>query len=205
MNVIQKLKDNVFLKGCYCFFHSYFGYHPNKFGYRGENVKLFPPIDVTNPENVYLYGMNKIEKATISNPLAKFIMKKGAGAAEGLCVHTGNHMRVVGKYYRTVTNQDKLNSGKVYDEDVVVEENVWIGCNVTLLSGVNIGRGATLAAGAVVSKDVPPYSIAGGVPAKFIKFYWTIDQILEHEAALYPEEDRYTREQLKEIFEKYQK
>ena len=41
------------------------------------------------------------------------------------------------------------------------------------------------------------------VPAKFIKFYWTIDQILEHEAKLYPEAERYSREQLEEIFEKY--
>lgn len=56
-----------------------------------------------------------------------------------------------------------------------------------------------------MSKSTPPYSISGGVPAKVIKFYWTIDQILEHEAKLYPEEERYTREQLEEIFAKYSK
>ena len=62
-----------------------------------------------------------------------------------------------------------------------------------------------MAAGAVVAKTMPPYCICGGVPAKFIKFYWTIDQILEHEAKLYSEEERYTREQLEEIFVKWQK
>ena len=77
------------------------------------------------------------------------------------------------------------------DKDVVVEEDVWVGCNVTLLAGVTIGRGSTVAAGAVVSKSMPPYCICGGIPAKFIKFYWTIDQILEHEAKLYSEEERY--------------
>lgn len=56
-----------------------------------------------------------------------------------------------------------------------------------------------------MSKSTPPYSISGGVPSKFIKFYWTIDQILEHEKTLYPVEERYTREQLVEIFAKYQK
>lgn len=94
---------------------------------------------------------------------------------------------------------------KGYDHDVVIEEDCWIGCNVTLLSGVTIGRGSTVAAGAVVSKSMPPYCICGGIPAKFIKFYWTIDQILEHEANLYSEEERYTRAQLEDIFAKYQK
>ena len=76
---------------------------------------------------------------------------------------------------------------------------------MTLLSGVTIGRGTTVAAGAVVSKSMPPYCVCGGVPAKFIKFYWTIDQILEHEAKLYPEEERYTRIQLEEIYSQWQK
>ena len=132
-------------------------------------------------------------------------MKKGSGAAEGLSVHTGNHMRVVGKMYRTITNQDKLNSGQVFDRDVIVEEDVWIGCNVTLLSGVTIGRGSTLAAGAVVTHSIPPYCIAGGVPAKVIKFYWTIDEILQHESNLYPESERFDRETLQQIFKKYGK
>ena len=79
----------------------------------------------------------------------------------------------------------------------------WQQCNSP--SGVTVGRGTTVAAGAVVGKSMPPYCICGGVPAKFIKFYWTIDQILEHEAKLYPENERYTREQLEEIFAKYQK
>lgn len=85
----------------------------------------------------------------------------------------------------------------------MVEEDVWIGMNVTLLSGVTIGRGTTVAAGAVVTKSMPPYCICGGVPARFIKFYWTIDQILEHESKLYSIEERYGRERLERIFAEY--
>ena len=52
---------------------------------------------------------------------------------------------------------------------IVLEDDVWIGANVTVVGGVRIGRGAVVAAGAVVTKDVEPYSIVGGVPAKLIK------------------------------------
>lgn len=81
---------------------------------------------------------------------------------------------------------------------------MWVGANVTLLSGVTIGRGSIVAAGAVVTKSTPPYGVIGGVPAKFIKFKWTIDEILHHESILYPESERYTRDQLVEIFNRYQ-
>jgi acetyltransferase-like isoleucine patch superfamily enzyme len=55
------------------------------------------------------------------------------------------------------------------DQDIIIEGENWIGANVTIISGVRIGRGAIIAAGAVVTKDIPPYTIAGGVPAKVIK------------------------------------
>jgi len=53
---------------------------------------------------------------------------------------------------------------------IIVEDDVWIGTRAMILSGVRIGQGAIIAAGAVVTKDVPPYSIVGGNPAKIIKY-----------------------------------
>lgn len=53
---------------------------------------------------------------------------------------------------------------------VIVEDDVWIGGRVTILPGVTIGTGSILAAGAVVTKSTPPYSIVGGNPAKVIKY-----------------------------------
>lgn len=203
MSFISNIKQRPRVRGLLSLYREYFGFSRNSFGYIGKRVVIIPPCNLGNPKNIFLYGNNKIEHCTISSTLAKFIMKKGAAAAEGLSVHTGNHLRTIGRYYRDITNEDKLTSGQVLDKDVIVEEDVWIGCNVTLLAGVTIGRGTTVAAGAVVSKSMPPYCICGGVPAKFIKFYWTIEQILEHEAILYPEEERYTKEQLEEYFSKY--
>ncbi len=62
-------------------------------------------------------------------------------------------------------NQEGISKG-----DIIVENDVWIGFRSTILSGVHIGQGAIIAAGSVVTKDVPPYAIAGGVPAKIIRF-----------------------------------
>jgi len=54
--------------------------------------------------------------------------------------------------------------------DIVLDDDVWIGANVTVLSGVHIGQGVVVAAGAVVNSDVPPYAVVGGVPAKVIRY-----------------------------------
>lgn len=202
---MTSLKNNRFIRGVYTLYKRYFVCSRKSFGHIANNAKLIPPLNIVNPKNVFLYENTKIEDATISASIGKFILKKYSAAAEGLSVHTGNHMMVIGKFYRTVTNEDKLNSGEVYDKDVIVEEDVWIGCNVTLLSGAHIGRGSIIAAGAVVNKSTPPYAVIGGVPAKFIKFKWSIDEILEHESILYPEEERFTREELEKIFSKYTK
>ena len=64
---------------------------------------------------------------------------------------------------------------------IVLEDDVWLGLRVTVMSGVTIGRGAVVAAGAVVTKDVPPYAIVGGVPAKVIKYRFPPEVIAEAE------------------------
>lgn len=62
---------------------------------------------------------------------------------------------------------------------VRIGNDVWIGANATILSGVEIGDGAVIAAGAVVTESVPPYAIAGGVPARVIKYRFPAETI-EH-------------------------
>lgn len=54
-------------------------------------------------------------------------------------------------------------------EGIVIEDDVWLGANAVITDGVRVGKGAVVAAGAVVTKDVPPYTVVGGVPAKPIK------------------------------------
>lgn len=66
---------------------------------------------------------------------------------------------------------DKSQVASAWDNkgDIVIGNDVWIGYEATILSGVEIGDGAIIGAKAVVTKDVPPYSVVGGVPAKQIK------------------------------------
>ena len=63
--------------------------------------------------------------------------------------------------------------------DIVVSDDVWIGQNAIIMSGVTIGQGAVIAAGAVVNKDVPPYAVVGGVPARILKYRFSDELITD--------------------------
>lgn len=66
--------------------------------------------------------------------------------------------------------KDKLIRDQGFEKSIVtIEDDVWIGQHVTILPGVKIGKGAVIAAASVVVKDVDPYTVVGGVPAKYIK------------------------------------
>jgi acetyltransferase-like isoleucine patch superfamily enzyme len=67
---------------------------------------------------------------------------------------------------------------------IIIEDDVWIGCGAIILTPVKIGRGSIIAAGSVVTKDVERYSIVAGCPAKLIKWRFTKDEIVEHERIL---------------------
>ncbi|WP_168173919.1 DapH/DapD/GlmU-related protein [Thioclava sp. F36-6] len=75
-------------------------------------------------------------------------------------------------------------SGRPSARNCVIEDDVWIGARVTVMMGVRIGRGAVVATGAVVTRDVEPYSVVGGVPARFIKWRFSKDEIEVHDAHL---------------------
>lgn len=71
------------------------------------------------------------------------------------------------------------------DEKVVIESDVWLGFGVIVLTGTTIGRGAVVAAGSVVTKDIAPYTIAAGVPARVIgQRFADAATIARHEAAI---------------------
>lgn len=62
-----------------------------------------------------------------------------------------------------------MDSEQVNSAPIVIEDHVWIGMNVTILKGVTIGEGAIIAAGSVVTRDIPAHCMAAGVPARVIK------------------------------------
>lgn len=95
----------------------------------------------------------------------------------------GNHNY---QYLSTYPFKNKLlNDFSVIEADtkgkIIIEDDVWIGINSLILSGVKIGQGAVIAAGSVVTKDIPPYAIVGGNPAHIIKYRFsenTINKLL---------------------------
>lgn len=116
-------------------------------------------------------------------------------------VRGGNHrIDLIGRTMISITDEEKRPED---DLGVVIEDDVWIGTRAIILHGVTIGRGAVVAAGAVVNKSVPPYAIVGGIPARVLKFRFDIEAILEHESALYPSASRLSRKALQENFEQY--
>lgn len=71
-------------------------------------------------------------------------------------------------HWRRIFESEKDNKDNLIFEDTVIQNDVWIGAGAIILRGVKIGNGAIVGAGAVVTKDVEPYSIVAGVPAKAI-------------------------------------
>lgn len=90
-------------------------------------------------------------------------------------VTIGNHVNLAQGITVTALNHNFSDLNKRIDEQgittqpVTIGDDVWIGTNAVILPGVTIGQHAVVAAGAVVTKDVPPYSIVAGIPAKVIK------------------------------------
>jgi len=105
----------------------------------------------------------------------------GSGIKAGLGKHpVNNFISTHPAFYslqkqsgKTFVNQQKFDES----DKVIIGNDVWIGSNAIILDGVKIGNGAIIAAGAVVTKDVKPYEIVGGVPAKHIRFRFTDEEI----------------------------
>lgn len=166
-----------------------------KLGSFGRKSMLAYPFIIQGEKNIYIGEDCSIRQNSILTAInARIIIKDWVITATDLIISTGNHRTICGRFVGSITNKEK---GEGYDADVIINEDVWIASRVTILKGVNIGRGSIIAAGAVVNRDVLPYSVVGGVPAKFIKFKWSLEQVLEHERKLYKEDERFSVEELK--------
>lgn len=173
-----------------------FGHFPNS-----SNIQL--PVLISNPKNVFInedvsIGPNAVLYATN----APITFGNHFMSGPELKILTGNHERRIGRFAKSIKESEK-NKELHLDRPVFIQEDVWCGVGVTILSGCTIGRGCSIGAGSVVTKSTPPYSIVVGVPARFVRFYWTIEEIRAHEERLYPENERFSLDQLQALFSEY--
>ena len=153
-----------------------------------------------NPQNIYMDDYSRIQNhLNFISYKGKLIVKKYAAVGAGCTIIPGDHVPTVG-VPQYLAGHLHIND---VDGEIVIGEDAWVGAGAILLSHCSIGRGAVVAAGAVVSKPVPPYAVVAGVPAKIIATRFTIDQILQHESELYPVEERMSRTKLEEVFNEY--
>lgn len=100
------------------------------------------------------------ENTMIMTTRANVIIGDHVMFAPNVSIITGGHrIDLIGRFMDMVSEQEKKPED---DQDIVFEGDNWIGANVIILKGVSVGFGSVVAAGAVVTKDVPPYSIVGG-------------------------------------------
>nr|WP_199078956.1 sugar O-acetyltransferase [Pedobacter sp. ASV19] len=121
------------------------------------NTTVFPPLYIN-------YGKDtKIGKNVFINFDCTFLGLGGITIEDNVLIAPKVSLLSEG-HPVTPENRGALTVGRIH-----IKKNVWIGANVTILPGVTVGENAIIAAGAVVSKDVPDNTVVGGIPAKLIK------------------------------------
>lgn len=122
-----------------------------------ESFGMFPPFYTDCGKNL------RIGKRVFINAGCKFQDQGGITIGDDVLV---GHNCVIATLNHAMEPNRRAD---MIPAPVKIGDKVWIGANVTILQGVTIGEGAVIAAGAVVNKDVPPRTVAGGIPAKVIK------------------------------------
>lgn len=131
---------------------------------KGINTNIHPTVIIREPQNIEIGENCYFNHNTILNG--------GHGSAKLLI---GNYVQTGPNVAFYVSNHNTINSGipikeqGYHEKDIIIEDDVWIGANSVITSGVHIGKGAIIGAGSVVTKDIPAYCIAAGTPAKVIK------------------------------------
>lgn len=130
----------------------------------GEGTYFDRRCSFKSPENVTIGNTVAIgpEARLWASPRAKLIIEDD--------VLVGPNVTIVTSNYDTSDRERPVFDRPWLESDVVIGRRSWLAANVVVLPGVTIGEGAVIAAGAVVASSIPPYAIAGGVPAKVLKF-----------------------------------
>lgn len=153
-----------------------------RFAKCGKNVYLEYGSKFSNDKIYIGDDVNIRSNCIIQSGKANIYIGSHVMITSYVTINAGNHrIDILGKVMKEVKMHEKLPEN---DRDIVIEDDVWIGQKATILNGVHIGRGAVIGAGAIVTRDVPPYSIYTGVPEKKIRKRFNDEEIKIHEKIL---------------------
>ncbi len=128
----------------------------------GKGVYIMESCKILNPRGIEIGDYSGINHHTD-------IGGRG-GLTIGKYVMIGPYCQIITALHQASDWRKPISEQGIDCNEVIIEDDVWIGTHVVVLPDVKIGKGAIIGAGAVVTSDVEPYSIVGGVPAKFIKY-----------------------------------
>lgn len=157
----------------------------------GDNFRFGYSSNLESPQS-FSIGDN-----FFSGPYGYFSSNKDTRITIGSNVMFGPYCKVIGGNHNTtwpygpMMNAPYLGRGK----GIVIEDDAWIGAGATLLDGSFLAEGSVLASGAVLTGNTKPYSVYAGVPARFLKFRFTKDEIKKIESSTY------TQLQIQSIYE----
>jgi len=129
----------------------------DSFKLNGKGIRFYDDGRIECGENSYIGELSTIQSSE------GYLVKIGKSCA------ISHNVRIY--TFTNISNQDFSKEIKdSYKANVIIEDFVWIGANVFICPGVTIGKNSIVGANSVVTKDVPPFTIVGGVPAKVLKY-----------------------------------
>ena len=119
-------------------------------------------VHIVKPENFKIASTSHLKSGAYVSCLGRVTIGEYFHCGQNLMIHTNNH---------DYDHGDCIPYGKQQIiKPVIIKDFVWCGANVIILPGVTIGEGCIIGAGSVVTKDIPDYAVAGGNPAKVLKY-----------------------------------
>jgi len=130
-------------------------------GAKGEGTIIRPSVSLSNSANIFLGKNVHLNRHSYvwAGTKSKILIGDNFVCGPGIFITSDNH---------GIKRDQLISEQEGVEKDVIIGADVWLGAYVIVLPGVTIGDGAVVAAGSVVTKDVAPYTIVAGVPAKKI-------------------------------------
>ena len=176
-------------------------YSPKSFGAIGPHCKIGPEC-VLVPANMYLEDYVMIQnKVNFISSEGKLEIKKYSVISSECVIIPGTHLAAPGIPFYF---QARDHYGDEH-HTITIGEDCWVGAASVLLYKSGLGRGCVVAAGSVVTKVFPPYAVIAGAPARIIGVKFSKEDIIKHEAAIYPETERLSEKEIDDLYERHYK